>query len=164
MIDMFHTTGAEKALSAAGAYALSDASLRIAGGLPSASLVVAYDPAAIGGYPVILPQVSYEADEPAAGDDAWFFLPTNDGVVTETVLTGALPGGSDFTLQPNVGVMSVRPLAVKPCAAAVATADEVRQVVTIDLASVPRARWLRFLAAEVGVTASPGSLLVRGTV
>lgn len=160
--NLYHNAGSERTLAASGAYEYSDV-LQVAG-RDLVCLQLAYDAAAIGGYPVILPLVSYAENQPAAGDDVWFALPATDGVPAATSLSGALPAGADYTLAPSVGLVDVRPLAVKPLAAATATTNEVRQSIALDLSSVPGARWLMFAIAEVGVTATPGAALVTATV
>ena len=160
--NLYHNAGAEKTLAASGAYEYSDV-LQVAG-RNLACLQLAYDAAAIGGYPVIIPLVSYAEDAPAVGDDAWFALPASDGMPTPTSLSGALPAGADYTLAPSVGLVDVRPLAVRPSAAAAAATNEIRQSIALDLTSVPGARWLMVAIAEVGVTATPGAALVTATV
>lgn len=160
--NMYSNAGAEKTLPASGAYEYSEI-LSIAG-RKLVALQVAYDPAAVGGYPVLLPLVSYAEDAPDAGADSWYALPASDGLPTATTLTGALPAGADYTLAPSVGLVDVRPLVVRPTAAATGAGNEVRQSVALDLSSVPGARWLQLAVAEVGVTASPGALLVTATV
>lgn len=159
---IYSTAGAERTLAASGAYEYSEI-LKVAE-KKLVCLQLAYDAAAIGGYPVILPLVSYAEDAPAATDDAWFAMPASDGVPAATSLSGALPAGADYTLAPSVGLVDVRPLAVKPLAAATATTNEVRQSIALDLSSVPGARWLLLAIAEVGVTATPGAALVTATV
>lgn len=159
---IYSTAGAERTLAASGAYEYSEI-LRVAE-KKLACLQLAYDAAAIGGYPVIIPLVSYAEDAPDVGDDAWFTLPASDGMPTPTSLSGALPAGADYTLAPSVGLVDVRPLAVRPLAAATATTNEVRQSIALDLTSVPGARWLMVAIAEVGVTATPGAALVTATV
>lgn len=159
---IYSTAGAERTLAASGAYEYSEI-LRVAE-KKLACLQLAYDAAAIGGYPVIIPLVSYAEDAPAVGDDAWFAMPASDGMPTPTSLSGALPAGADYTLAPGVGLVDVRPLAVRPLAAATATTNEVRQSIALDLSSVPGARWLMVAIAEVGVTATPGAALVTATV
>mgnify|MGYP000673887531 CR=1 FL=1 len=159
---IYSTSGAERTLAASGAYEYSEI-LKVAE-KKLVCLQLAYDAAAIGGYPVILPLVSYAENQPSPTDDAWFAMPATDGVPAATSLSGALPAGADYTLAPSVGLVDVRPLAVKPLAAATATSNEVRQSIALDLSSVPGARWLMFAIAEVGVTATPGAALVTATV
>lgn len=159
---IYSTSGAERTLAASGAYEYSEI-LKVAE-KELVCLQLAYDAAAIGGYPVIIPLVSYAEDAPAATDDAWFAMPATDGVPAATSLSGALPAGADYTLAPSVGLVDVRPLAAKPLAAATGTGNEVRQSIALDLSSVPGARWLLLAIAEVGVTATPGAALVTATV
>lgn len=162
MINLYHQGGAEKTLPASGAFEYSE--ILNVGAKELVGLQVAYDAAAIGGYPVIIPLVSYASDQPATTADEWFAMPASDGVPAATSLSGALPAGADYTLAPSVGLVDVRPLAVKPLAAATATTNEVRQSIALDLSSVPGARWLLLAIAEVGVTATPGAALVTATV
>lgn len=159
---MFHTAGAERTLAASGAYEYSE--ILSVSERKLVCLQLAYDAAAIGGYPVLIPLVSFAQDAPAAGDDAWFAMPASDGMPTPTSLSGALPAGADYTLAPSVGLVDVKPLAVRPMAAASATTNEIRQSIALDLSSVPGARWLQFAIAEVGVTATPGAALVTASV
>lgn len=154
---LFHTAGAatEKALAASGAYTASNVIVPVHSAR-KITIFFAYDAAAIGGYPVIIPLVSCASVAPAAADDSWFTMPVADGTFTSTVFTGALPAGQDFTLSPGLGLATVAGLAIKPMPAALATSDEVRAAITLDVSAF---RYLQILVAEVGVTATPGSVL-----
>jgi hypothetical protein len=157
---MWSTAGAEKALAASGAYTFSDvivpcAEERII------TLLVAYDSAAAGGYPVIIPLGSCATSQPAAGDDSWFILPASDGTWTNTVLAGAVPSGADWTQNPGMGLSEVRGIAIKPMAAAVGTSDEVRIAITLNIAPF---RYFQFAIAEVGNTGSPGACLINASL
>lgn len=145
----------EKTLAASGAYSYSDVIVPCATAR-TITLFLSYDPAAIGGYPVIIPLVSCSAAVPANNDDSWFQVPISDGTFTVSTLTGALPAGADFTVAPGVGVSQVRGLAIQPCAAAAAGTNEVRVAVTLNIAPY---RFFQFVVAEVGATGSPGALL-----
>jgi hypothetical protein len=117
-------------------------------------LLIDYDPAAIGGYPAIVPLISNAGAQPAAGDDSWFQMPVWDGSITAGALSGTLPTGADYTLTQPQGVALTYGLAVRLSAAAAAT-DEYRQAIVLDVTPY---RWFHFIAAEVGVTATPGTL------
>lgn len=153
---IYSTAGAERTLAASGAYERSDLIVRVEG-QRVITLTIAYDAAGVGGYPVIIPLVSNAGTKPAAGDDAWSQMPINDGTWTNTVLSGALASGSDFTQNPGVGLTEVRGLALKPMAAAVGATDEVRISVPLQVAGF---RWFQFQIAEVGNTGAPGAALV----
>lgn len=120
------------------------------------TLMVDYDPAAISGYPVIIPLVSCATVQPAAGDDSWFRPTVWDGSVTAAALTGTLATGTDFTISQNNGIVLMHPLAIRFAAASAAT-DEYRPAVPIDVTPY---RWFHFQVAEVGATANPGTLSV----
>lgn len=159
---IYSTSGAEKTLPASGAWEYTSA-LSVAD-RETICLHVAYDPAATGGYPVIIPFVSYADAEPAAGADSWFALPASDGLPASTTYTGAVPSGADYTFAPGFGQVDVRALAVRPMAAAAAASNEVRQTIAIDLRrSAVGARWIQFAIAEVGATGSPGAALITAT-
>lgn len=155
---LFHTAGAstEKALAASGAYTASNVIVPVHSAR-KITLFLAYDAAAIGGYPVIVPLVSAASVAPATGADSWFTMPIADGSFTSTVFTGALPAGQDFTLSPGLGLATVAGLAIKPMPAALATSDEVRASITLDVSAY---RYFQLIIAEVGVTATPGSALI----
>jgi hypothetical protein len=84
-------------------------------------------------------------------------MPIADGTFASTVFTGALPAGQDFTLSPGLGLATVAGLAIKPMPAALATSDEVRAAITLDVSAY---RYFQLIIAEVGVTATPGSALI----
>lgn len=157
---MWSTAGAEKALAAAGAYTFSDVIVPCAEER-TITLLVAYDSAAAGGYPVIIPLGSCASSQPAAGDDSWFVLPASDGTWTNTVLAGAVPSGADWTQNPGMGLSEVRCLAIKPMAGAVGAGDEVRIAITLNVAPF---RYFQFAVAEVGATGTPGALLVNASL
>lgn len=157
---MWSTAGAEKALAAAGAYTFSDVIVPCAEER-TITLFLAYDAAAAGGYPVIIPLGSCASSQPAAGDDSWFTLPASDGTWTNTVLAGAVPSGADWTQNPGMGLSEVRGVAVKPMAGAVGASDEVRIAITLNVAAF---RYFQFAIAEVGNTGTPGSALVNASL
>lgn len=146
------TLFAAAALAASGAWTRS--SVVSVEGVRKLTLLVDYDAGAIGGYPGIVCLGSCEIDEPAAGDDSWFQLSVWDGSVTAGALSGTLPTGADYTLAQPQGVAIAYPLAIRLTAATNAT-DEYRQAVTVDVTPF---RWFHIIAAEVGVTATPGTL------
>lgn len=157
---MWSTAGAEKALAASGAYTFSDVIVPCAEER-TITLLVSYDSAAAGGYPVIIPLGSCASSSPAAGDDSWFTLPASDGTWTNTVLAGAVPSGADWTQNPGLGLSEVRGTAIKPMAAAVGTGDELRIAIVINVAPF---RYFQFAIAEVGNTGNPGSVLVNASL
>lgn len=157
---MWSTAGAEKALAASGAYSFSDVIVPCAEER-TITLLVSYDAAAAGGYPVIIPLGSCASTQPAAGDDSWFVLPASDGTWTNTVLSGAVPTGADWTQNPGMGLAEVRCIAIKPMAAAVGTGDELRIAITLNVAPF---RYFQFAIAEVGATGSPGAVLINASM
>lgn len=142
------------ALAASGAWTRS--SIVSVEGVRKITLLVDYDPGAVGGYPAIVPFGAGVVTEPAAGDDSWFQLSAWDGSLTAGALSGTLPTGADYTLAQPQGVAIEYGLAVR-LSAATNAADEYRQAITLDVTPF---RWFHFIAAEVGVTATPGTLAV----
>lgn len=155
--NLWTTAGAEKILAASGAYTHGDVIVNVKNAR-QIHLEIFYRAGAAGGYPILLPQVSIEDDEPAAGDDAWTDMPVSDGVVTTTILGGAVPSGADWTQDPGKGLVDLRGLAIKPMAGAVGTSDRVRMSAVLRVDS---ARWFQIAVAERGVTANPGYLRLR---
>lgn len=155
--NLWTTGGAERILAAAGAYTHGDAivDVRMARQI---HLEIFYRAGAAGGYPILLPQVSIEDAESLAGADVWTDLPVTDGVVTTTVLAGAVPSGADWTQDPGKGLVDLRGLAIKPMAAAIGTADRVRMSAILRVDS---ARWFQIAVAERGATGTPGYLRLR---
>jgi hypothetical protein len=155
--NLWTTAGAEKVLAASGAYTHGDVvvDVRMARQI---HLEIFYRAGAAGGYPILLPQVSIEDNEPTAIADVWTDVPVSDGVVTTTVLGGAVPSGAAWTQNPGKGLVDLRGLAIKPMAAAIGTADRLRMSAVIRVDS---ARWFQVAVAERGLTATPGYLRLR---
>lgn len=107
------------------------------------------------GYPSIVVLASSEADQPAAGDDAWFELSQRDDALgTAAALAGTLPTGADFSAGPLRNVLSVRGFTIKPMAA-VGNSNKIRQMVALDITQV---KWIQVMASEVGDTTNRGTL------
>lgn len=155
--NLWTTDGAEKALAAAGAYTNSDVVVDVRKAR-QIHVEIFYRAGGAGGYPILLPLVSIEDEEPASADDAWTFAPVTDGAVSTTILTGAVPTNADWTQDPGRGLIQTRGAAVQPCAACVDTDDRVRESMIVR---VDTARWFQIAVAEKGNTASPGSLRLR---
>jgi hypothetical protein len=145
---------ASAALAASGAWSRS--SIVSVADARKLTLFVDYDPGAIGGYPGLILLGSCNVTEPASDADSWFQLSMFDGSVTSAVGSGALATGSDFTIAQPEGFAIAYPLIVRLTAATNA-ADEYRQAITLDVTPF---RWVHFQAAEIGVTATPGTLAV----
>lgn len=103
------------------------------------------DVGAAGAYAHLVPFVSGAAAEPEIGDDSWFALPERDATATATLLAGSVPTGADWTIAPEWGVVTVRPLVIRTEAGDAGT-DKIRMVVPINVAG---ARWLYVAAEEV---------------
>lgn len=148
---------ASATLAASGAYAHSDPiDLE---GARRLVLLVSYSPNAVGGYPGIIPAFGYTIVEggPAATDDVWYVPAVWDGSVTATLLTAASqPAGTDYTVQPEFGFTTHRPMLIRLEAGDAAT-DEIRIAVTLEVGA---ARWARVSYAELGVVATPGTLAI----
>lgn len=128
------------------------------------AIEVAYNGHASGtaGYAQIIPLLSSALDLPLAGDDVWFAPGDTDGSLTLGALAaGTMPTGSDFTLDASWGIKQLSPLVIKAGLATAASAKS-RIVVPID---VTAARWVQFLAREIGDTTNRGilNLAVVGT-
>lgn len=155
--NLWSTAGAEKVLAASGDYTHGDVivDVRMARQI---HIEIQYRAGAAGGYPILLPQVSIAEAKPLAGADVWTDVPVTDGVVTTTVLGGAVPSGAAWTQDPGKGLVDLRGLAIKPMAAAIGTADRLRMSAVIRVDS---ARWFQIAVAERGITATPGYLRLR---
>lgn len=153
------TIFASAALAASGAWTRS--SVISVARMRKLTLFVDYDPGAIGGYPGVIPlgsngTVDDPNSQPAAGDDSWFVLSNFDGSITSGVASGTLPTGADYTIVQPMGSSIAYATVIRLTAATNAT-DEYRQAITIDVTPF---RWFHFIAAEQGVTATPGTLSV----
>ena len=144
---------ASAALAASGAWSRS--SIVDVAAARKLTLLLDYDPAAVAGAPHLILLGACTADAPAAGDDSWFMLTATDGSITAAVSTGTVPTGADYTVVQVMGTATLQQMIYK-LAAATNAADEIRAAVTIDVTPF---RWFHFIAAEVGVTGTPGTLV-----
>ena len=144
---------ASAALAAAGAY--TQAGPVSVKGVREITLLISYTPGAAGGYPIIVPLLSAQAADPDVDDDAWFAPAVDSGTVTATLL-GGVATGADYTAQPEWGLATERPLAIRLEAGDAGT-DKIRIAIPIRVAA---ARWFQIAYAEAGVTATPGTLAV----
>lgn len=101
---------------------------------------------AASAYAHIVPLVSASEAEPAQGDDSWFGLSIADAAPTDTLLTGTVPTGADYTIAPEWGVVKCRPLVIRTIESD-ANTDEIRMAVTLN---VTHARWMYIACEEVG--------------
>lgn len=156
---LFHTSGAELTLAASGDWTRSD----IISVMDAREIVllIAYDPStSSGGYPHIVPLVSCNQAQPAAGDDSWYMPGVTDGTVTEVSADTGLPSGADYTAVPGYGEVLYRPIMLR-CDAADNASDEIRLAIRLNVAPY---RWLHLICAEKGLTANPGALLITYTL
>jgi hypothetical protein len=149
---------ASAALLAAGAWSRSAAVLDVRGARRITLLIdyIANAVGGVGGFPEIVPLVSFEGQPPGAADPVWFGMGVWNGTVTEGTLSGTLPAGTDFTPAPNFAVTKHEPLIVS-LDPADNVSDRVQMAVTIDVTS---ARWFQILAHEKGAPAASGTLAV----
>lgn len=118
------------------------------------TLWVNYDPAAVGNYPHIVMMVSNAQDVPAVDDDSWYIATHTDGVITDVTPDTGLPTGTDFSAPPPWGELTMKALIIR-LPAAVGATDEYRYAIAYNVA---RYRWVQFMFAEKGTTATPGNL------
>ncbi len=102
---------------------------------------------AASAYAHIVVNVSGEMTAPAQGDDEWYQPPIADNSPTDTLLTGSVPTGADYTGAPEWGIVKIRPLVLRTIDSD-ANTDEIRMAQTIKL---PKgSRWMYLFAEEVG--------------
>lgn len=102
---------------------------------------------AASAYAHLVVNVSGAATAPAQGDDSWYQPPLADQTPTDTLLTGSVPTGADYTIAPEWGIVKIRPMVLRTIDSD-ANTDEIRMAQTIIL---PRgSRWMYLFAEEVG--------------
>ena len=100
---------------------------------------------AANAYAHIVPLVSASEAAPAQGDDSWYGVSISDIAPTDTLLTGTLPTGADYSIAPEWGVVKSRPIVIRTIDGD-ANTDEIRMTVTIN---VTHARWMYIACEEV---------------
>jgi hypothetical protein len=103
------------------------------------------DVGAAGAYAQIIPLLSAKKAAPALGDDQWFAPAVIDSTPTDTLLTGTLPAGADYTIAPEWRVLKAGPMVIRTIDGDAGT-DKVRMVVSLD---VTGALWLYVACEEV---------------
>jgi hypothetical protein len=148
---------ASATLAASGAWVRSTPVLDVRGAR-RLTLLIDYIAATggVGGYPEVIPLVSFEGQPPANDAAVWFGMGVWNGTVTESTISGTLPTGTDFTTAPNWSVAKHEPLIVS-LDPADNVADRIQVAITLDITS---ARWFQIIAHERGAPAAPGTLAV----
>jgi hypothetical protein len=100
---------------------------------------------AAGAYAHLVLNVSGLAAAPAQADDSWYQPTIADITPTDTLLTGSVPTGADYTIAPEWGIVKLRPIVMRTIDGD-ANTDQIRMAQTITL---PRgARWMYLFAEE----------------
>ncbi len=113
----------------------------------------------------IIPLLSFDAgtwsdgaeQPPSATADVWFIPGVTDGAVTPSDPAGTLISGGDFTLIPEFGRVTYRPIEIMTEAFENAT-DELRLCLTIDVGD---ARWLHLQLADGSGAGTLATVLVK---
>lgn len=144
-------------LAASGAWTRGDSIVNVKGAREIALLIdYTAHASTTTGYPQIVPMVACTDTSPAVGDATWFVPGVHDGSLTATALAGTLPTGTDFTVNPPMGVALIYPMVIRLNAA---TANSARTQMVVRLNVAPY-KWLQIMAAEKGDTTNRGVLAV----
>jgi hypothetical protein len=117
---------------------------------------IRYVPGAVGGYPQIVPLRAKTASEPLITTDNWYGFGASDGSISAAALTGAFPASTTATITPAWAISTQRGLVLRTETAT--GVEAVRLDVELNVESV---KWVYFLYAEKGITATPGTVGLR---